>query len=103
MFKESSRNSFFFSPKEVPFRMTEFKEFLRNYIIINNYYYCGITNLETAQFIDRVENSVLKKDLVNTLMPLSESIDTLLLSEGYVGLNPNEYLFTCFEGILKKK
>lgn len=100
---ESEDNGFFFSPKEVPFRMTEFKDFLSKFIQVERVFHCGVLNLETAQFVDRIKSEKEKLNYCKLLFPIVNSLDEVLLKNDYFKLNQDDYLFTAFEGILKKK
>lgn len=102
VFLESSRNGFFLSPKEVPFKLTEFKSFLNKYVSIENIFHCGVVDLETAQFIDRIKSKKEQDYYKEQLFPLANSIDKFLLSTDYFETNQNNYLFTAFECTLNK-
>ncbi|HEX8517701.1 MAG TPA: class I SAM-dependent methyltransferase [Bacteroidia bacterium] len=99
---ESDLNGFFLSPKEVPFRIGEFRSFLDKYLEIKNVFACGIINLETAQFIDRITSRELQDHYSELLFPVANTIDRILLNNNYFESDQSNYIFTSFEGVLKK-
>ncbi len=101
VFEESKINGFFFSPKEVPFELHEFEEFLNGYVVIQEKTCCGILNLETAQMIENIKSEKHREYYKRLLFPFVNHLDKFLLSNGYFENTPNTYFFTAFECILK--
>jgi len=99
---ESQNNGFFFSPKEVPFRMTEFKNFLSTYLKIDHTFQCGVLNLETAQLIELIKDAEARQKYADLLFPMANALDRFLLLNQYFEANENNYLFTAFQGVLTK-
>jgi SAM-dependent methyltransferase len=99
---ESKTNHFFFSPKQVSFKLNEFESFLRKYVKIENKTQCGFLNLETAQFVDRITSKEKKEFYSKELFPFVRSLDELLISNHNFEANPNAYQFFAFECILNK-
>jgi 2-polyprenyl-3-methyl-5-hydroxy-6-metoxy-1,4-benzoquinol methylase len=99
---ESQNNGFFFSPKEVPFRMTEFKNFLSPYLKIEHTFQCGVLDLETAQLIELINDAAVQQKYADLLFPLANALDRFLLLNQYFEANENNYLFTAFQGVLVK-
>jgi 2-polyprenyl-3-methyl-5-hydroxy-6-metoxy-1,4-benzoquinol methylase len=99
---ESNRNGFFFSPKEVPFKFAEIESFLSKYGIINNFYYCGVLNLEAAQLLALIPDKNLREDWSNIILPFINKIDQFVIESGYFDNREDQYLFTCFEFTLDK-
>lgn len=99
---ESAQNGFFFSPKEVPFRLGELKVFLEKYLRIEKVFPCGILNLETAQFLEKITDKTTRNHYSGLLFPLVNPLDEFLLRNGYFESNPDNYLFTAFECSLRK-
>jgi len=99
---ESTKNGFFFSPKEVPFKLDEFKTFLTTYLTIEKTFHCGVLNLETAQLVERIRSEEKQNYFSELLFPAANALDKLLLSNNYFEANENNYLFTVFECSLNK-
>jgi SAM-dependent methyltransferase len=102
LIEESARNGFFLSPKEVPFKISDFLNFLGKYAQIERYFHCGVCDLELAQLLTRVKSEKIRTYLINTLFPYIRSIDDVLIGNGVFNSNPDTYLFTAFECVLKK-
>lgn len=100
--EESSVNGFFFSPKEVPFRMKEFTEFLKNYVHVESVLPTGVLDIETAQFIEKIRPAQKREQLCSTLLPFVRSLDRILIANNYSAANTGTYLFTAFKCILNK-
>lgn len=99
---ESAMNGFFFSPKEVPFKINEFTNFLKNYLCVDGMFHCGVLNLETAQFIERIDSNEMQEHYSKLLFPLVESLDETLMSSNYFEANQEAYLFTAFKCTLNR-
>lgn len=99
---ESSENGFFFSPKEVPFRLGEFTSFISKYLHIERIFMCGMLDTETAQFVDRIQSKEEKQYYSELLFPFVNSLDQFLISNKCFELNQYAYQFTAFQCILKK-
>jgi 2-polyprenyl-3-methyl-5-hydroxy-6-metoxy-1,4-benzoquinol methylase len=100
---ESTSNGFFFSPKEVPFRISEFTGFLNKYLHVDGIFHCGVVNIETAQFIDRIMSKEKQDYYSGLLFPFAKTLDQILLSNKYFEANQDTYLFTAFKCTLNKK
>ena len=99
---ESAGNGFFFSPKEVPFRISEFTDFLNKYLEIEGVFHCGVLNIETARFIDRIMSKEKQQYYSDQLFPFVKTLDEILLNNKFFETNQDTYLFTAFKGTLKK-
>jgi SAM-dependent methyltransferase len=97
LIEESNRNGFFFSPKEVPFKFVEIETLLYKYGTIDDFYYCGVLNVEAAQMLALITDVKLREEWSKIIVPFIKQIDHFILASGYVNNNENQYLFTCFE------
>lgn len=97
LIKESERNGFFFSPKEVPFRISDFQKFIGKYATINSFFHCGVLDLELAQILSKITKPDSRKYYTELLFPYIRAVDQILIKNGIFKADPNNYLFTAFE------
>lgn len=100
---ESEKNGFFFSPKEVPFFEEDLLGFLSRHSTLLEQFVCGVTDLEIAQIIGRVNNPELRKQLAERLIREFQAIDQEVVRDpDFRAAISDRYVFKGFWVSLKK-
>lgn len=98
---ESENHGFFYSPKEVPFTISEIFELLNKYCIVENNYFVNTLNFNASNILGLIMNQENRLEYSKIVFPAAFSINNYLTKEGFLPDSYKGYLFTCFECSIK--
>jgi 2-polyprenyl-3-methyl-5-hydroxy-6-metoxy-1,4-benzoquinol methylase len=101
LFAIAETNSWFLSPKEIPFNEDELDEFITTHFDVQRSYFVNHLDLELAQ--EMALNGITRPGPLfsKLVVPVATAIDRLFFALNFRSVSKDQYFYKCFELITK--